>query len=152
MRMMRRVGTLVAALAALAVLVVYLDGPGRSGTETKRPARRITLLAQAQGRYGAWKTKRHISVACQARPSARKPARSLCEAIRYYASHRPTRPCLVHGVTVTRVVITGRFGGRSTRLRMGPVCNPPPALAQAVQAIYLAAFKSVTQSPLPTSA
>jgi hypothetical protein len=149
---MRRVGILVGLLATAAAFAVYFADRGHSGSETKRAAPRITLLAQAQGRYGAWKTTRHISVACRAQPSVRRPGGSLCEAIRYYARHLPTRPCLVHGVTVTRVVISGRVGGRSTKLRIGPVCNPPPGLAHAVQAIYRAAFKPATPSKLQTSA
>lgn len=147
---MRRVGILVAALAALAALVVYLGNQGHSGATTQpAPAipvgvhagvpGRITLLAQERGAYGTWTTRRHVSVPCQARPG-------LCEALRYYARHRPTRPCIVHSSLgrPTRVLISGELGGRSVNLKMGVVCNPPPALSHAVQAIYLTAFKSVT--------
>lgn len=149
---MRRVGILVAALATLAALLVYLGDRRHSGGEARQPAPpipvgvrpagaagKITLLAQEQGMYGAWTTKRRLSVSCAARPSV------LCQALRYYASHRPTPPCIVHGGIgrSTRVVISGQLGGRSVTLKMGVVCNPPPALSHAVQAIYLTAFRPV---------
>ena len=108
-------------------------------------APKITLLAQEVGAHGAWATTHHLSISCQARPSAAKPSRSLCAALHYYTRHRPFKPCIVHGgLIVTRVVISVTLSGHSANLRMSPVCNPPPALADAVQAIYLAAFKSVT--------
>ena len=152
---MRRVGILVTAVAALAALVVYLGDPGGPGGEPERTlprpllaggpprerASKITLLGQELGAYGAWTTTRRVSVSCEAHRNVRGSVLSLCQALRYYASHLPTRPCLVHGgLTVTRVVISGELGGRSPRLRIGSVCNPPPALAQAVQKIYVAAF------------
>ena len=46
------------------------------------------------------------------------------------------------GLTVTRVMISGQLGGRLAKLRMSPVCNPPPALGRAVQTIYVATFQS----------
>jgi hypothetical protein len=143
--MMRRVGILVGVVAALAASVAYLGDRGHSGGQAT-PTAKVALLAQEQGAYGVWKTKRHMSVTC-----VRGSARPLCVALRYYVSHRPTRPCLVHGIMTTRVVISGRLGGSSTKLTMGSVCNPPPPLARAVHAIYLAAFSTLTPSRLQPS-
>ena len=108
-------------------------------------APKITLFAQELGAHGAWATKHRLSISCRAHPGAAKPPRSLCVALHYYTSHRPPQPCMVRGgLTIVGVLISGSLNGRSANLRMSPVCNPSPALADAVQAIYLAAFKSVT--------
>jgi hypothetical protein len=157
MRMMRRVGILMAAVMTLAALAVYAGDRVHSGGDAKRtlppplsaggPARsKITLLAQEQGAYGTWTTKRRLSISCRAHPSFTRSAPSLCEALHYYASH-PPQACVVRGgLAITRVVILGQLGRRSAKLRMGPVCNPPPVLSRAVQVIHVAAFKSVTMS------
>ena len=155
---MRRARVVFAAIVVVAAVVVYVRAGGHPGPRgTAGTAPRIVLLAQEApnqvGTPGVWTTTRHLSVSCRPHPgvgrSSSGSARSLCKALAYYASHRPTKRCTVIGplAKYRRVVISGQLNGRSVQFDMGIVCNPPPALAHAVQTIYVAAFGSLYVRP-----
>lgn len=144
--MLGRTLILLAVVVAAAV-AVYAHGTGLDSGGPPGSPPVIRLWAQEGSAEQGWTTTRRLSVACGRRSamSGSNPAsaRSLCESLAYYASHRHARlgpQCAPVIVAPKRVVIAGRLGGRPQRLVIGTVCNPTPALLQALQRIDHAAF------------
>jgi hypothetical protein len=146
----RRALVLVVLAMAVVAASMYVRSTrvGGEGFAGRGPL--ITLRAQKGGGWGqAWTTTRRVSVSCGAHPAASasepRSARSLCEALAYYAGHLRASvgpmPCAPALVPPDRVVIAGRLYGHPVRLVMEMVCNPTPALRRAVHTIDAAAFK-----------
>jgi hypothetical protein len=144
---MRRIALVLALAFAGVVVAVYLGGRG-----SNPPTSAINLVAQESPNTGVvadlrWKATRHLSLTCGATPAAAgstpAEARAVCHAVAYYSHHVPTRPCVPIGPIpqYRRVLITGSLDGQPLHLAMGLVCNPPPALGHATDAIYSAAFR-----------
>jgi hypothetical protein len=128
------------------------SGSGSSGGATGSALEGMSLVAQQSPNLGGakrhWTTTQRLSLNCGTQPSAGDASgtATLCDAVAYYSHHVPTKPCIVRGVIVKyrRVLISGKVNGHRVQLAMGLVCNPPPKLSRAVQAIYSAAFPPLT--------
>jgi hypothetical protein len=147
--MVRRTPGLVAVVLAVVAVAAYLGSTHLDVGTSAGPAHAITLQAQEGSPQQGWTTTRRISVACGRHPtvsgSNSESARSICESLAYYASHRHAsvgpRPCAPAIEPSNRLVIAGRLDGRPQRLVIGAVCNPTPALGRALQRIDVAAFR-----------
>lgn len=145
----RALVVLVVLAVALVAAWVYVRSTRAGGRGLAATEPLITLRAQKGGGYWQpWTTTRRLSVSCGAHPtvSGSEPisARSLCEALAYYAGHPHAStgplPCAPAIVPPDRVVIAGRLHGHPVRLVLEMVCNPTPALRRAVHTIDVAAF------------